>query len=573
MGLVKKDKKKKKLGGRSHGTGGMRDTSDLRPVFVPKTPPCINECPNHNDIRGALTYVAQSETYERPEEDSFRVAFGMLAETNPFPSSCGRVCPHPCEDRCNRKEVDAPLAINAFERALGDFAIEKNLELSMLPDEAAKEDKIAVIGAGPAGLSCAYQMARRGYKVTVFESFPKAGGMLRYGIPSYRLPEDVLDAEINRIVNLGVDLKLNTIVGKDVAMDDLKNEYRAIFVGIGAHVGRDLRVEGEDAPNVMTGAEFLNKINSGESVEVGDKVLVIGGGNSAIDAARVSKRLGADVTLVYRRTIEEMPAIKEEIDDAEIEGIKFHYLAAPIAFEKEGDRATAMKCIKMELGEPDDSGRRRPVPIEGSEFTIETSFVISAISQEPNFDGMQVMREGRDWIKIDKFGRTKFDDIFAGGDDIELWLVTGAIAQGRFAAEAMHEVISGREPVEKEWPIEITYEAKMTPEGKGYMMLLSHFEKKERQHREHIPVEERFGDDSMTKEVVHSLTFEQAVEESKRCISCGMCFKCGNCYNYCQDQAIVRPMDINEPYHFKMELCQGCKKCAENCPCGYVDMN
>ena len=575
MGLVSKGPKKKlKARPGGGGGGGKRDNSDLRPSYVPKTPPCMNDCPNHNDIRGALTYVAQSEMYERSYEDSIKTAFGMLAKTNPFPGVCGRVCPHPCEGRCNRQAVDKPMSINAFERFLGDYAIENGLELQKMPVDLGKGEKIAVVGAGPSGLSAAYQMARRGYAVTVFEAFPKAGGMLRYGIPNYRLPEKVLDTEIERIAKLGVDIKLNTVVGKDVSMEDLRKDYKAVYVGIGAHVGRGLRVEGEEAPNVMSGAEFLHMINSGDPVEIGDKVLVVGGGNTAIDAARVSRRLGADVTVVYRRTVEEMPAIEEEIKDAEDEGIKFEFLAAPVAFEKDGDRATAMKCIRMELGEPDDSGRRRPVPIDGSEFTIKTTFVIPAISQEPDFTNMGDLREGRDWIKIDEFGRTKLEMVFAGGDDIELWLVTGAIAQGRFAAEAMDKMIQGGEPVTPEKLTEVLYTTKFTEEGKGHQMYLPHFEAKERADVKHIPVEDRFGDDPLNKEVVpQGLTLEQVIEESKRCISCGMCFRCGNCYNYCQDSAIVRPMEIDKPYYFKLDLCQGCKKCAENCPCGYIDMN
>lgn len=572
MGLVNKSKKKKLKTASRGGTGGMRDTSNLRPSYVPKTPPCMNGCPNHNDIRGALTVVAQSETYERSYEESFKLAFGMLAETNPFPSTCGRVCPHPCEEDCNRQSVDEVVSINAFELFLGDYAIENSLPLANLPDEEAKDKKVAIVGSGPAGLSCAYQMARRGYKVTVFEAFPKAGGMLRYGIPYYRLPEAVLDAEINRIIDMGIELKLNTTVGKDVSLDDLKNDFDALFVGIGAHVGRGLRVEGEEAPNVISGAEFLNRINSGETVEIGDKVLVVGGGNTAIDAARVSKRLGADVTIVYRRTVEEMPAIQEEIDDAQEEGIKLYFLAAPVGFEKDGDVATEMKCIRMELGEPDESGRRRPVPIEGSEFSLECSSVIAAISQEPDFEGLSDLREGRDWVKIDDFGRTKIEKIFAGGDAINLWLVTGAVAQGRFAAEAMDATLKGDEPKGQDYPPIVRYTDKMDEKTGGYMMLTSHFEKADRNNVSHIPVDERFGEDALTREVSKGLSLEQAIAESKRCMSCGMCFRCGNCYNYCQDSAIARPMDINEPYYIKLELCQGCKKCAENCPCGYINM-
>ncbi|RKY99403.1 MAG: glutamate synthase, partial [Ignavibacteriae bacterium] len=352
-------KKKKGLGGlRGSSVGGSSlESSSLRPVFVEKTAPCKNNCPSGNKIREIITTISQSEGAERTNHESFEQAWNILTETSPFPSVCGRVCPHPCEDDCNRIEKEGAVGINNIERFLGDYAIENNFQFQRLTEESHSE-KIAVIGAGPAGLSCAYQLVRRGYKVTVFEAFSKPGGMLRYGIPDYRLPTEILDKEIGRIEDFGVEIKCNHIIGKDTPYEDLQKNYDAIFVGIGAHKGKLLGIPNEDATNVFTGTEFLNKINSGETIEVGDKVLVVGGGDTAIDAARISRRLGAEVTVVYRRTRKEMPAIEEEIVGAEEEGIKLEFLAAPIEFEKEGELITKMKCQKMELGEPDDSGRR-----------------------------------------------------------------------------------------------------------------------------------------------------------------------------------------------------------------------
>jgi dissimilatory sulfite reductase flavoprotein subunit len=573
MGLLKKNKKKANLSGRSAGPS-VKEGSDLRPTYVPKTPPCINACPNGNNIRGMLTYVAQSEMYERTYEESMKGAFGLLTKTNPFPAACGYVCPHPCEDGCNRTTVDSVVSINAYERFMGDYAIDNKFEFARIEGEDDKSEKIAVIGAGPAGLSCAYQMARRGYKVTVFEAFPKAGGMLRYGIPFYRLPESVLDAEIDRILALGIDLKLNTAVGKEVQYDDLKSEYKAIFVGIGAHCGRLLGVDGEEAAkNVMSGCDFLNMVNSGQSVDVGKSVVVIGGGNTAIDAARVSRRLGAEVTLVYRRTVDEMPAIEEEIHEAKIEGINFEFLAAPTKFETEGDMATEMNCCRMELGEPDDSGRRRPVPVEGEDFSVVADLVICAISQAPDFDAVPGIREGREWIKIDEFGRTKDEGIYGGGDDVELGLVTVSIAHGRKAAEAMHAWIQGKEPKKPQEFPEVLYTTKFAADGAGHQMFTEHFEKADRHDEATMPVEDRFGADSLTTAVETTIGMDDAIAESKRCLSCGQCFRCDNCFKYCQDNAVKKPIDVTDPYKFKLELCQGCKKCAENCPCGYIDMN
>jgi NADPH-dependent glutamate synthase beta subunit-like oxidoreductase len=396
------------------GAAGGGGKSPLRPRYVAKAPPCAGGCPNGNEIRELLVTVAQAEAYGRSNEQAFELFWSRLAERNPFPAVCGRVCPHPCEDACNRKGKDGSIAINAVERFVGDFGIAHKLKLSRLHDEKRSE-KVAVVGAGPAGLSCAYQLARKGYQVTIFEGFPKPGGMLRYGIPTYRLPREVLDAEIQRIVDLGVELKCDFVVGKDISLEQLRQDYQAVFVGIGAQKGIQLKVPGEDAPNVFSGTEFLNVVNRGEPPVIGGKVIVVGGGDTAIDAARVSKRLGAEVTLLYRRTRAEMPAVKSEIEGALEEGIHIEFLAAPVEILQRDGRAVGMRCIRMQLGEPDSSGRPRPVPQPGSEFEVEASSVIAAISQEPEFQGMENLRSGKDWIKTDDFGVTPTDGVFAGG--------------------------------------------------------------------------------------------------------------------------------------------------------------
>jgi NADPH-dependent glutamate synthase beta subunit-like oxidoreductase/Pyruvate/2-oxoacid:ferredoxin oxidoreductase delta subunit len=571
----------KKLGGRGTiggrgpgggGDGGPKETSDLRPSYVPKTPPCIATCPNNTDIRGILTTIAQAEKKEIPREEAFRRGYEMLLERNPFPASCGRVCPHPCETACNRGVVDDPVHINGVERFLGDWGLRTGVPVPMVSEEKHADKKVAVIGSGPAGLSCAYQLARRGFPVTVYEAFPKAGGMMRYGIPSYRLPETTLDAEIGRILELGVELKLNTIVGKDVPYADLQKEHAAIFVGIGAHAGKKLGLPGEaDAANVMTGAEFLHRINSGTPVAVGEAVIVVGGGNSAIDAARVSKRLGARVVLLYRRTRAEMPAIEEEIREAEIEGIEFVFLAAPRGLTLDGSgNVTGMTCQRMELGEPDASGRRRPVPVEGSTFELPCAFVIPAISQEPEFEALEDLREGRDWVKVDgRFHVINTDAaIWAGGDDLSLDLVTTAIGHGRRAAIAMADYLLAKGEATR-------FDEDRGPEVKAQgnpWFNVAYWEKALRHDTPFIPVEQRFGAGSMEREVSGTLSEEDALAECARCMSCGQCFQCDNCFKYCQDNAVKKPMDPAEPYHFKLEFCQGCKKCAENCPCGYIDL-
>jgi NADPH-dependent glutamate synthase beta subunit-like oxidoreductase len=552
MGLFKEQKKPVIKAGPTSGG----EISPLRPKYVEKTPPCIGNCPSGTNIRGVLTTIAQAESYGRTHEEACEIALRMILENNPFPATCGRVCPHPCEEGCNRKDKDGAVAINAVERFLGDFGLEKGLKPTLLTNEKHSE-KVAVVGAGPAGLSCAYQLARRGYAVTVFEAFSQAGGMLRYGIPKYRLPREVLDAEIQRILDLGVELKTNFVIGKDMPLDDLRKQYQAIFVGIGAHKGIKLRVPGEDAPNVFTGTEFLNKVNSGEEVKAGGKVIVIGGGDTAIDAARISKRLGADVTIVYRRTRNEMPAIAPEIEGALEEGIKIEYLAAPVEILVKDGVATGMKCIRMELGEPDSSGRRRPVPKEGSEFEIEATAIIAAISQEPAFDGFERLREGKDWIVVDDWGATKEDGVWSGGDDVELGLATIAISQGRFAAEAIDARFRGK-PLEKH---------QRPPLIKSDRMKLAWYKEAVRNERSHVPPEER----GMDTEIEHGLTQEQFLEESKRCMSCGMCMDCESCWMYCTNSCFVK-LPKGEHYKIKLEVCNGCKKCAEECPCGYIEM-
>jgi NADPH-dependent glutamate synthase beta subunit-like oxidoreductase len=385
--------------------------------------------------------------------------------------------------------------------------------------------------------------------------------MLRYGIPGYRLPESVLDAEIQKIVDVGVELKCGVKVGKETDLAELQKSYEAVYVALGAQQGVSLGVEGEDAPNVFSGVDFLSRFHHGEKLELGKDVvaIVVGGGDTAIDAARICKRLGANVTILYRRTRKEMPAIEEEIDEAINEGIVIEFLAAPVGFRKENGRVVAMTAIRMELGEPDASGRRRPVPIEGSGFEIPASAIISAVSQEPDFGGFEMLIEGRDWIRVDDEGATKVDGIWAGGDVTQLDLVTTAVGHGRRAAEAIDRKFTG-----------IAAEPDHMLVIRTDKMLLDHYDKQERGEPTAIDVDKRM--DAVDLEVNLGFTQDKVIVEAQRCMSCGYCFDCEKCWMYCQDQAIDKPFEKGLLYSFKMQNCTGCEKCAEICPCGFIEM-
>jgi NADPH-dependent glutamate synthase beta subunit-like oxidoreductase len=558
---VKKVVKKKSFGARGGFGGGKREQSPLRPRLVEKKPPCSHACPSGNRIREFVRAIAEAEHLGKTTDQALQEAWEIVTDTSPFPSVCGRVCPALCEVECNRKEKEGAVAINKIERAIGDFGIEHDLALKALSTDP-KPHRVAVVGGGPSGLSCAYQLARRGYPVKVFEAYEKAGGMLRYGIPGYRLPEGVLDKEIQRIVDLGVELHCGVKVGRDVTLGELKEEYDAVYVALGAQQGVSLGVDGEDAPNVFSGVDFLNRFHHGEKLDLGKDVvaIVVGGGDTAIDAARICKRLGANVTILYRRTLAEMPAIKEEVEEAINEGVKVEFLAAPVGFKKGDDGLVkSMVAIRMELGEPDASGRRRPVPIEGSEFEIPASAVISAVSQHPDFGGFDELVEGKSWIKVDEFGHTRVDNVWAGGDVTNLALVTDAIGHGRRAAEAIERSFLGTE-LESD-PRQVIHTDKMH---------LEHYETLQRLEPRLLGVDERMA--HLDQEVNLGFDHEQAVKESERCMSCGMCFDCEKCWMYCQDSAIEKPQTKGDLYVLKLQNCTGCAKCADICPCGFIEM-
>ncbi|HEY5564644.1 MAG TPA: FAD-dependent oxidoreductase, partial [Rhodothermia bacterium] len=350
------------------------------PAQNPQSAPCKASCPAGGSVREWIGLVAQCNKLGLTKAEAYRQAWELIVDRNPFPATMGRICPHPCETGCNRIDKDDAVAVNQMERFLGDWAISQNLSLRRL-SRTMQNETVAVIGAGPAGLSFAYQMARRGYHVTVYDRHEKAGGMLRYGIPDYRLPPRVLDAEIRRITDLGVTLALGLNVGHDPDLRTLGQEHDVIFVGIGAQLGKRLDIPGEEGSSVLTGTGYLSELNAGREVPVGKHVVVVGGGNTAIDAARSARRRGSSVTILYRRSRCEMPANCEEVKDAMEEGVTLEFLVAPVEIVRTDGVVSSIIAQRMQLAEPDDSGRRRPVPIPNDVFELPVQTVISAISQ------------------------------------------------------------------------------------------------------------------------------------------------------------------------------------------------
>lgn len=503
-----------------------------------ETPFCQTGCPAHLDIRGYVAKIA---------EGKFQDSVNIIRERLVLPAVLGRVCPHPCEDICRRNAFEGPISIRLLKRFVADWEWEKRgkIDLGKKPANENNKYKVAIIGSGPAGLTVAYELAKRGYTTTIFEALPVAGGMLAVGIPSYRLPKDVLRREIDAVLDMGVELKLNTRVGKDVSFEELQKEYDAIFVGVGAHECRKLGIEGEECRGSIPGVDFLREVNiSPESVRSrfqDKRVIIIGGGDVAIDAARCALRLGSrEVTMVYRRSRKEMPARDEEIEAAEEEGVAIKFMAAPTKILEKNGAVSGIECVEMELGEPDESGRRRPIPKEGSEFVIEGDIVVAAVGQYSDFSFLPEEVKRTKWgiVVDDTTAATSVPGVFAGGDAVTgPSIAIDAVAWGRRAAHAIDAYLHGKEisfdPVEKD-----INRAIVTWEDIELMkrnVVLSGIEHADRKEIESIPVDERIETFS---EVEKGYDDRTAVEEARRCLSCRECLGCGICGNECVPNAI-----------------------------------
>src|SRR4030043_203057 len=492
-------------------------------------PPCRATCPIHVNAQGYIALISMGK---------FEEALALIRQKNPFPGITGRICTHPCESVCRRKDVgttrnrvERAVAIDGLKRFVSDLEKEDKTDLTV-PQENGK--KVAIIGAGPAGLLAAFDLRKMGYSITIFEALPVAGGMVAVGIPEYRLPRTVLNKKMCYLFRMGVELKLNTPIGSTLTLQDLKAKgYEAIFIATGAHQSRKLGLDGEEARGILHAVDFLRRVALGESVKTGEKVVVVGGGNAAIDAARTASRLGTkEVTIAYRRTRAEMPAQEEEIEEAEHEGIKMEYLTAPTRLLIENGQIKGMECIRMELGDIDESGRPRPAPVPGSEFKIEADTIIPAISQSSDLsflsqrDGIKTTRWGG--IETDPFTlETSVKGIFAGGD-----VGTGpqtyidAMGAGRKAAISIDRYFWGedlRAGREEEGP------------QKDYVQIdIDGVEYRERASMTALSLEERRS----FNEVNLGLREEDVIREAERCLQCGGCSECLECIKACEAKAI-----------------------------------
>ncbi|MCP4754628.1 MAG: FAD-dependent oxidoreductase [Proteobacteria bacterium] len=493
--------------------------------------PCTRACPAEVNIQGYIQLIGQGE-YEK--------ALRLIMERIPLPGVLGRVCPNPCQSECRRDEMDHPLAIRELKRFAAD-----RVDLSELPvpDITEKDRKVAIIGSGPAGLTVALDLRRMGYRATIFEALPVPGGMLRVGIPDYRLPQNVLDREIEFILDHGIEIRTNVSFGSDVTLRDLdQSGFSAVFIGIGAHGSVGMGIPGEDeAEGVLDALAFLREVNLGSRKRPGDKIVVIGGGNVAVDTAGVAKRLGSqEVSLLYRRSRKEMPAFDEEIQSVLEEGVRLSCLTAPVRIIEEKGKVAGLECLKTELGPEDASGRRRPIPIEGSEFVVACDAVVSAIGQKPlvpwadeepglEWTEHMTLRVGAETMQ------TSIPSVFAGGDVVRgPSTVIEAVADGHKSADAIHNYLQGNEE-------EIGKDAESLPDPSNGDWL--EIPSQEDVRPKIVPARLVGGERSISfDEISLGYTEEQAAEEAAHCLNCGGCSECMECMDACEVSAIDHSM-------------------------------
>ena len=608
--------------------------SEICPAYIHRTPPCQASCPSGHDIRGWLSIV---RGIDKPVGDMTwqEYAFRRMTVSNPFPSVMGRVCPAPCEDGCNRNEVEEAVGINAVEQHVGDWALQNNLTFPAPGQDSGK--KVAIVGGGCAGLTAAFFLRQKGHACTIFDEYSALGGMMVFGIPGYRTPRSVLEGEINRIVDMGVEVKLNTRVGTDVSVEELEKNYDAIFWGIGAVSGKALPVPGGDAPNCVDGMSYLRAFNEGRLQYLDGRVLVIGAGDTAMDVLAVARRIGnihnttekdrpdnvilghtvhdvataasrssADVWVVYRRPISEAPATKHELDAVIREGVEIHDCLSPMeVILDDMGRAKALKVAPVETIDGKLQAK------EDEAFDIECKLIVSAVGQKGDYTGIEEFDNGRGLMDADKvYQVVGKPGHFVAGDAINPHLLTTAIGQASIAAEGLHHYLMGQDIPAR--PKIDTHHFKLLDELRERELEPTQFDNKEAWGTDSSNFavhnyEDRAATEIATHDQLHMAYFEQepmnrrdeanitaedvlnnfqerfsaleeqkAIDEANRCMSCGMCFECDNCVVYCPEDAIFR---VKKEQHAMgryvdtdYDRCVGCHICADVCPSGYIKM-
>jgi len=529
----------------SNHTGTWRKA--LPRYFNPPSP-CHQACPVDGNIALWIHQISEKD---------YRGAWETLIENNPYPSIAGRICHHPCEPVCNRGKYDETIAICGLERFVGDMALEQDWAFPEVP--IAHEEKIAIVGGGPAGLAAAFHLRRMGYGVTIFESQPELGGIMRYGIPPYRLSNDVLEKETQRILDLGVEVKTNAPISTRQQYDAFCEEYDAVYLAMGASVPKRLPALDYEQKWVMDGAQYLEQTNTGEVPDLGDRIVVIGGGSAAMDVARTARRHGKEITILCLEPEAQMPAQREEVVEAKEEAIRLVDGAMLQSVSDQGAAGLVLNCIKIQFHPGEVRGQFTLEPIEGSEFTLEADTVVPSIGQDPDLSVLgEVVDTDGALIRIDPQHATSKAGVFAGGDAATMErFVTHAFGMGKQAAQAIHGYLRpDSPPVEK-----ASYDTVDAEVVNKY-----YYDSAAREHQEHVSVAKRL---ETFDETQLGLSLQRALQESARCFSCGNCIFCDNCYYYCPDMAIVK---LDRAYDVKTDFCKGCGLCVQECPTGSIAM-